>query len=737
MSGAFAELHQDLRDLVGQIIADRYRVDSLLGVGGMAAVFRAHHLGLKRAVALKVLHPNLTANREISARFDREAESASRLDHPNTIQVTDYGSTRAGMKFMVMQLLEGRELGELLVRPLPPVRAVELMLQVFSGLEHAHRQGVVHRDIKPENIFITTGHDGREVVKLVDFGISKIVAGPQGGGHKTSAGLVFGTPAYMSPEQAAGMEADGRADLYAAGIILYQMLAGRLPFDSDDPVALIRMQVGRDAEPLPHFVPPLLAAVVDRLLAKDRERRFQSATEVIQTLESLLPRLEGGRALDGPLPELDIDPGEPLVHVTPPPGSPSGGYAMTPSGRYSPIPVPAASSYPSHPGMMPTPSGSYVTQAEHVAMGTGPHGSFAAPVTGNIQSLPSHARWPLWAGLGGLSIAVIALATVFVVGRMHPPSTGSSANEVQQGEDSGGNALLVSQADPAALAQVDQLILTKEFDKAEELLKPLRDQFPDDPILLWRQGRILASNKRKQSQTLATYGQALSLQPKLLEDRDFYAETYELLRNRRLRDEALDLALQKMGTYGHTFLLELVNDKRSPLDYHDRQRALEELAKSPENDTRVDRKLNMALDLLQAHKSMTPCRAFLKALEEIAAAPDYYFYSRVEKAKMPSKPGPGLAGSLEDDADACAQLELRRQELLTVLGALSPTPETDPETVEEGADEGEIEVLQPPPEEPPPAAPAPKARRSKSSSSSKKSNPDCKKFGAIFNKKCR
>src|SRR5690606_37711823 len=271
MSQALATLHQDLQDLIGHKIAERYRIDDLLGVGGMGAVFRAHHLGLKRDVAIKVLHPDLTRHPEISARFDREAHSASRLEHPNCLQVTDYGSTENGMKFMVMQLLQGKELSSILGRRLEPARAPVLALQILKGLEHAHRHGVAHRDIKPENVFITVDHDGNEILKLVDFGIAKIVcANERGGKHRTQVGLVFGTPPYMSPAQAAGMETDERADLYSVGIILCEMRAGRPPCDHEDPVARVRMQVGADPPPLPTEVPPVLAAAVEKLLAKDR-----------------------------------------------------------------------------------------------------------------------------------------------------------------------------------------------------------------------------------------------------------------------------------------------------------------------------------------------------------------------------------------------------------------------------------------------------------------------------------
>src|SRR5688572_13624575 len=195
MSDNLAALHDDLQDLLGQTIAERYRVGALIGVGGMAAVFRVEHLGLGRDMAIKVLHPQLSSHAEVSARFDREAKSASRLDHPNCVQVTDFGSTEHGMKFMIMQLLEGRELSHVMREgPMEPLRALELTVQILRGLEHAHRQGVIHRDIKPENVFVTRDHDGRDVLKLVDFGIAKIVDATIDDKHKTLAGMVFGTP---------------------------------------------------------------------------------------------------------------------------------------------------------------------------------------------------------------------------------------------------------------------------------------------------------------------------------------------------------------------------------------------------------------------------------------------------------------------------------------------------------------------------------------------------------------
>ncbi len=282
-------IQSELSTLVGRKISGRYRVDALIGIGGMGAVFRARHLMLDRDVAIKVLHPELTNDTEIAARFDREARSASRLDHPNCLQVTDSGTIEGtrGARFIVMQLLEGEELTEHLGDPIPPLDAIEWMLQILRGLEHAHEHGVVHRDLKPENVFVTKDHEGNPILKIVDFGIAKIVSGTGSDDTMTQMGIVFGTPQYMSPEQATGMEVDARADLYSAGIIFYEMLAGKPPFEADDPVALVRMQVTQEPAPLPESLPASLRAFVERLLAKQRDERYSSAGEARKALEAI------------------------------------------------------------------------------------------------------------------------------------------------------------------------------------------------------------------------------------------------------------------------------------------------------------------------------------------------------------------------------------------------------------------------------------------------------------------
>jgi serine/threonine protein kinase len=272
--------------LIGSVFADRYRIERMLGEGGMGTVYRAHHTGLDCAVAVKVLRPGLTADPVISRRFDREAVALSKLDHPNCLRVLDAGTAPTGAKYIVMPLLEGRELRALLGTPLPTTRALDLAIQILRGLEHAHRRGMIHRDLKPENVLVVVDDYGHDVAKLVDFGIVKMLLDDGGAEPLTRVGLVFGTPRYMSPEQVTGGRITESTDLYSVGIILFEMLTGAAPFDADDAGMLMRMQILGDVPALPETVPPAVATIVRRLLEKSPGDRFASAGDVREALES-------------------------------------------------------------------------------------------------------------------------------------------------------------------------------------------------------------------------------------------------------------------------------------------------------------------------------------------------------------------------------------------------------------------------------------------------------------------
>jgi tetratricopeptide (TPR) repeat protein len=284
--------------LIGAVVGDRYRVVSRIGVGGMGAVYRAEHTMMRRDLAIKVLLPELGGKDEFARRFEREAESASRLQHPNIISITDFGRTGDGSLFLAMEFLAGESLSSVIAAgPLPRDRALKIVRQILRGLEHAHAAGVVHRDLKPDNIMLVERDGQPDVVKILDFGIAKVTeptSGNRGGGRGgtalTQAGVIFGTPEYLSPEQALGEVVDPRADIYAAGVILYEMLAGRKPFESEDKVKIISMHLAhappRIREVSPSVdVPVALEQVVLQALEKSRENRFANAGAFLQALD--------------------------------------------------------------------------------------------------------------------------------------------------------------------------------------------------------------------------------------------------------------------------------------------------------------------------------------------------------------------------------------------------------------------------------------------------------------------
>ncbi|MBI4574651.1 MAG: serine/threonine protein kinase [Planctomycetes bacterium] len=267
-------------NLVGRTLRG-YRIEKKLGQGGMGAVYQATHLTLEKTVALKVLPPEMVTSPEARDRFTREARVAARIDHPNVVTVHDVGHEE-GLDFLVMQFVEGQSLGDVLKRhgPLPPGKALVIVREVAKGLAAAHRQGLVHRDVKPDNILIT--RDGR--VLVADFGLARPVSA---GGGLTQSGTILGTPFYMAPEQCEAREVDSRADLYALGVTLYQMLTGALPYYSD---SVLDVLIQHKTAPIPdpadrvEGLPEVARGLAMRLMAKDPADRFQDAAEVVQAV---------------------------------------------------------------------------------------------------------------------------------------------------------------------------------------------------------------------------------------------------------------------------------------------------------------------------------------------------------------------------------------------------------------------------------------------------------------------
>ena len=222
--------------LLGKVIARNFRVESLLGTGGMGRVYKARQISLDKAVVLKVLHPHFNNDPQLVQRFQREARAASRLNHPNSISIIDFGQADDGTLFMAMELLHGKDLFTLLQEefPIPEERLARIMVQVSSALAEAHDQNIIHRDLKPENIMVEDRRDQKDFVKVLDFGIAKIQdPSDENGRALTQQGMVCGTPEYMSPEQARGETLDARSDIYALGVLMYQMVTGDLPFKAE------------------------------------------------------------------------------------------------------------------------------------------------------------------------------------------------------------------------------------------------------------------------------------------------------------------------------------------------------------------------------------------------------------------------------------------------------------------------------------------------------------------------
>jgi len=346
----------DERVSIGTVLDGRYRIDALLGSGGMGRVYRGEHTGIGRQVAIKVLHTELNRNREAAARFQREALASGRLDHPNIVGVSDFGVLDDGACYLVMEALEGESLGDRLQREhrVPWRDALTIQRGVMSGLRHAHDRGVVHRDIKPDNVFLAQ-KDGELVVKILDFGIAKLYAGSSNDPASTRAGLTVGTPAYLSPEQAVGGEIKPASDIYSATILLFEMLTGHPPFEDKDPLAMLGAHVSRQPPAIAQMVPDIagelpagLEDMVQRGLAKIAAERIPSATDYIAWIDAIVSAgtatgsapviATGGSPLDALTPAVLATP-LPGTLPSPVPGTLTAPGAATPvPGTVTPVP---------------------------------------------------------------------------------------------------------------------------------------------------------------------------------------------------------------------------------------------------------------------------------------------------------------------------------------------------------------------------------------------------------------
>jgi DNA-directed RNA polymerase specialized sigma24 family protein len=284
----------------GDVLADRYRIERLIAEGGMGAVHVAKRLDDGEEVAVKTMLADLAADEQSLRRFTREIDAVKRVDHENFVRVLDHGDCPV----LVMELLRGRSLADLLRErsPFDPAQSLKMIAGVLRGLVYAHGIGIIHRDLKLDNVFVVDPGGPREQIKLLDLGLAKLALDDQGNANPTltERGMIFGTPSYMSPEQALGEECDHRTDLYSVAVMLFQLLTGRLPFESASPPAVLVMHVSspppRLAELAPHLDGTGLQALLDRGLGKRPEDRHQDAKEFLKEVEALAQRIVPGMA---------------------------------------------------------------------------------------------------------------------------------------------------------------------------------------------------------------------------------------------------------------------------------------------------------------------------------------------------------------------------------------------------------------------------------------------------------
>lgn len=324
-----------------EILDGQFKILQRIGAGGMGAVYKAEQPEMNRHVAVKLLHQKLADRKDIVSRFRREARALSHLTHPNTVRVFLYGELDDGVLYIVMEFLEGKNLHQLVKRegPLPMERAIPIMVQACGALDEAHKAGIIHRDLKPENIFVTTHGRIKDFAKVLDFGLAKVTPNEMRPGSVvlTQEGMIFGTPEFMSPEQAQGKPLTPASDVYSLATILFEALTGNLPFEAKNPMDFLQKQVSapplRLNEASDRRFPRELDAIIERALAKKPEQRYATAEEFAAAIQDVYLAHRPGPAstrvtlttpTSQPPPPVDDTPSPPLAKTqeTPLPSAP-------------------------------------------------------------------------------------------------------------------------------------------------------------------------------------------------------------------------------------------------------------------------------------------------------------------------------------------------------------------------------------------------------------------------------
>ena len=587
----------DLEDRVGSTIDGRYCLKELVGSGGMGAVYRAEHVTIRRPVAVKLLHPGLAEVPELARRFEREAFAIGRIDHPNCVKVSDFGKLDDGSLYLVMEFLEGESLGDVLAREgcLTPASSLHVARHVLTGLAHAHRAGIVHRDIKPDNIVLVNRDGDPQFAKVLDFGIAKLVdeAVEEGAEKLTQAGVTFGTPTYISPEQAIGDVADERADLYSLTVVLYEALAGRPPFTASDRLEVLAMHAGRPAPTLAQHMGnrafPEVEALVARGLAKQKSDRFGSAGEYIHAIDGVLA------VLNPPAFRPPTQPGAWPEEFTPTPQMIAESHAnagSTVSGMH-------AVTGPGHATPMMHTSGVHLTT------------SYGQPVD------PAARRMRIRLAIGAAVVAALVLVIALV-------ASGSSNEESAQ-EDTPPEWMGTPDLEPTLGERAQEQLNRGSPDETIDLLKAQPEAIDGDANAQLQLAHAHA-HKSEYEEALTAYRRALDLDGSLIADSALQANLGLMIDDDgKIYLEAAKLLIEfGKDNRGSTRLLELAAGKNAAA-----RREAFELAESIGLGDQVDRVTSFSWDLQQGKT----CQERKAAVAKLRALGDKEAIAALEKAR--------------------------------------------------------------------------------------------------------
>jgi serine/threonine-protein kinase len=545
---------------VGTTLADRYRIDALVGEGGMGRVYAAEHVLMRKRLAVKVLHRELTTMPEVVARFEREAMAAANIDHPNVAAATDFGKLSDGAVFLVLEYVQGKSLRDEIAKgPIAADRALHITRQIAAGLGSAHALDIVHRDLKPENVMLVEKGGDPDFVKVLDFGIAKVPVAelPQlpastANTPITKAGMVFGTPEYMSPEQALGQTVDGRSDLYALGVILYEMLCGSRPFSSQSQLGILGQQLSKPPPPIAErapgiVVPPAVEQLAMKLLQREASARCQTAAEVVEACNGLLAPI----------------PGQGIYRFTLSDGSPPGSAVSSTTTPVSAREVLGPGPLPVIVPVVAPPPDAARDAGETRARGVDLQAqlddrlaSLRAKLPLGLKQRVEHVPTRVLFGVAG----VLSLVMLLLLGVIVSLFTGPKREpEIQQVASSAAAASspAVAPAVPDAAEHAPESELARARSGGTGELESLLEKFPRDPKIAVELARLYLGQKNYTG-AVGAVGRALSIDAAQQNDPQLASVVFQTAQVKVSSDASFALLEGAMGTRGADIAYDLV-----------------------------------------------------------------------------------------------------------------------------------------------------------------------------------